>query len=239
MKKMRLLMAAAAGLAAMAGAANAEEAKPTFSGNVALTSDYTFRGISQTQEGPAVQGGFDYGYGSFYAGAWGSNVDFGLSDGSLELDLYAGVKQTVGALGLDFGVIGYLYPGAADDTAELDYYEGYVKASINPTEAFTLGGALYVSPEFTGEVGTGYYTEINGALKVSDTLSFSGAVGYQKVDELVFDGDDNYTTWNLGGTVSAYGFGFDLRYVGTNTEVLLNGGDLADDRAVFSVKRAF
>lgn len=235
MKSMRVLMAAAAGLAALTGVASADEAKPTFSGNVALTTDYTFRGISQTNEGPAVQGGFDYGYGLFYAGAWGSNIDFGLDDGSLELDLYAGVKPTVGPLALDFGVIGYLYPNAADDGAELDYIEGYAKASTNLTEAFTLGGAVYVSPEFTGEVGTGVYGEVNGALKVSDLLSFSGAVGYQKVDENVFEGDDNYTTWNLGGTVSAYGFGFDLRYVDTSLE----DTKLADGRAVFSIKRAF
>lgn len=235
MKKMRLLVAAAASAAAMVGVAHADDSQPTFSGNVALTSDYTFRGISQTNEGPAVQGGFDYANGAVYAGAWASNVDFGLDDGSLELDLYAGFKPTVGPFALDLGVIGYLYPNASDDGAELDYYEGYAKASISPSDTVTLGGAVFVSPEFTGETGAGVYAELNGALKVSDTLSLSGAVGYQKVDELVFEGDDNYSTWNLGGTVSAAGFGFDLRYVDTS----LSDTAIADGRVVFSVKRAF
>jgi uncharacterized protein (TIGR02001 family) len=223
----------------MAGVAQAEESKPTFTGNVALTTDYTFRGVSQTNEGPAVQGGFDYSYDNFYAGAWASNIDFGLADGSLELDLYGGVKLAAGPVGLDFGVIGYLYPNASDDLAELDYYEGYAKATIAPTEKTSLTAAVFVSPEFTGETGTGVYAELAGSIAATDALSFSGGVGYQQAEDADFDlgpsVEDNYTTWNVGGTVAAYGFSFDLRYVGTNIEDL----GIADDRAVFSIKRSF
>lgn len=234
---MRVLLGAAAAGLAMTGAAVAEDGP--FTGNVALTTDYTFRGVSQTNEGPAVQGGIDYGYEMFYAGAWASNIDFGLDDGSLELDVYAGVKPTLGALALDFGVIGYLYPNAADDGAELDYFEGYAKASVAPTESTSIGAAVYVSPEFTGETGTGVYAELNGSAALSEMFSISGAVGYQQAEDADFDVgpavEDNYTTWNVGGTVAAYGLSFDLRYVGTNIEDL----PIADDRAVFSIKRAF
>ena len=80
--------------AATAGAAHAEG---SFSGNLALTSDYVFRGVSQTQNAPAVQGGFDYANGMFYVGTWASVIDFGSGSGlsvdaPMELDLYAGFK---------------------------------------------------------------------------------------------------------------------------------------------------
>jgi len=255
---------ASAGAAAMAAPASAEEF--TFSGNVALTSDYVFRGISQSEEGPAVQGGFDVGYGMFYAGTWASNVDFeeaavgtlGLN-APLEIDLYAGVKPTLGPLALDIGVVGYFYPGASENTpgvGELDYVEGYLKASHTFAEKLTVGGAVFYSPEFTAETGTAYYLEANAAYTVSDKLGISGAVGYQSIDDVsgVFastapgfpaEASDEYTTWNIGATYSLAGFSFDLRYVDTTIDT----GDLiladlyttdakTEGRAVFTIKRA-
>lgn len=233
---MRTLVTMAAGAAALTGVAHAAE--PTFSGNATLATDYTFRGISQTEEGPALQGGFDYGYDLFYAGVWGSNVDLA-SGNSLELDVYAGVKPTFGAVTLDIGAIGYFYPGADDDLAELDYFEGFAKVSIALNDQASIGGAVFASPEFTGETGTAVYGELNGALALTDAFSLSGAVGIQQAEDADFDiqpgQDDAYTTWNVGGTVSAYGFSFDLRYVGTDVEDV----DIAEDRVVFSIKRAF
>lgn len=256
MKKF-LLGAAAAG-AALAGVAHAEEAtKPTFSGNVALTSDYLFRGITQTDENPAIQGGFDFGYGMFYAGAWASSVDFSIDgtttpgiDASLEFDLYAGVKPVTGPVSWDFGVVGYFYPGADDETAELDYQEVYAKASIAPTKKLALGAALFFSPEFTGETSTGVYYEANAGYTLTDKLALSGAVGHQTVDDLngpVGGGspDDGYTTWNIGAGYSLAGFSFDLRYVDTDIDsdnAFVTSGFIpeykADGRGVFTVKRA-
>lgn len=57
-----------------------ERERPELSANVALTTDYIFRGFSQTEEGPAIQGGFDVTYKMFYAGVWASNLDFGGDD---------------------------------------------------------------------------------------------------------------------------------------------------------------
>lgn len=246
MMKMRLLMAAAASAAAMAGVANAEESKITFSGNVALATDYAFRGISQTNGSSAIQGGFDASSGSVYAGAWASNVAFG---GSQELDLYAGFKPTVGPLSLDFGVIAYLYPSSSDDAAETDYYEGYAKASVTPAEGFTLGAAAYYSPDFTLETDKAYYLEINGAYTVSDKLSVSAAYGYQKIDDVNGPAagalDDSYETWNIGGTYSVAGFGLDLRYVdtslGSSDRIITSGfatEQNADGRVILTIKRA-
>jgi uncharacterized protein (TIGR02001 family) len=240
------IAAAAAGVATIAGAAQAEESKLTLSGNVALTTDYTFRGISQTNMSSAIQGGFDAGYGSLYAGAWASNVAFG---GSQELDLYAGVKPVVGPLTLDFGVIGYFYPNSSDDGAETDYVEGYAKASISPSKGVTLGVAGYYSPDFTLETDKAYYLEASGSVAVSDALTLSAAYGYQKIDDVngASPGqlDDSYSTWNIGGTLTVKGFGLDLRYVDTSagsSDPIISSGfatdQNADGRVVLTIKHA-
>lgn len=230
---------------------------PAITGNVALTSDYVFRGVSQTGGDPSIQGGADYTNGGVYAGTWASNVDFEeLGAGSgIELDLYAGVRPQAGPVALDIGVIGYFYPGVTDIQAggglegELDYVEGYVKASIAPADRWTLGAAAYYSPEFTGETGAAYYVEANAAYAATDELSFSGAAAYQTIDDVsgVFAGEfsDEYATWNTGATYTRHGFAIDLRYVGTDIDA---SDDLiaqafstearADDRVVLSIKRA-
>lgn len=221
--------------AAMAAPAFAQDAGYTISGNVALATDYAFRGVSQTDESPAVQGGLDLSAGSFYLGTWASNINFGTGGANLELDVYGGYKFALGNVTLDIGGIGYLYPGASDDAAELDYWEIYAKPSIPIGENFTLGGAVYYSPEFTGESGDGWYYEVNGALAVSDTFSVSGAVGQQSVDLAgFFAGEDSYTTWNIGGTLTAAGLAFDLRYVGTDVD----NAPIYDDRVILSVKKS-
>jgi uncharacterized protein (TIGR02001 family) len=232
---MRNLLIFGALAAVTAAPAFAQEV--TVSGNVALATDYAFRGVSQTDESPAIQGGFDAAFGDsgFYAGTWASNINFGTGGGNLELDVYGGYKFALGPVAMDVGVIGYYYPGASDDAAELDYYEGYVKPSIALSEQFTLGGAVYWSPEFTGESGDGVYYEVNGAYALTPELALSGAVGMQSVDAAgFFAGEDDYMTWNAGGTYSAMGLGFDLRYVATDVD----NASIYDDRVIFSIKKA-
>jgi uncharacterized protein (TIGR02001 family) len=250
---MRKLLIYSAILAGAAGPAFAQEM--TFSGNIAAATDYTFRGLSQTDEGPAIQGGLDGSIGGFYVGTWASNVDLGFDD-SIELDIYTGYKFAVGPVALDVGVIGYLYPGAADDgisqnTGELDYYEGFVKGSVSPANGLTLGGAAYFSPEFTGETGEAYYLELNGAYAFTSNFSVSGAYGYQDIDNVfgIFSlgggTSDSYSTYNVGATVTALDLGFDLRYVGTSIDAgdpiiaaLFTTEAKSDDRVVFSIKKA-
>jgi uncharacterized protein (TIGR02001 family) len=88
--------------AALAMPAQAED-KLKLSANVALTTDYVFRGQSQTDEGPAIQGGFDATWKVFYLGVWASNIDFGAAtnvNGNLEniadieIDWYGGIRPT-------------------------------------------------------------------------------------------------------------------------------------------------
>src|SRR5262249_22084543 len=127
------VLLASVALAAIGAPAQAEG---SFSGSVALTSDYVFRGITQSDSNAAIQGSLDYANGSFYAGAWGSSVNFGavgpVDLAQMELDLYAGVKPTTGPVSWDLGVIGYFYPNSTDALGEFDYYEGEAAASIKP-----------------------------------------------------------------------------------------------------------
>ena len=89
----------------MLAAATSAQAEVEISGNVALTSDYKFRGISQSNEDIAIQGGFDVAFeNGIYIGTWGSTVDFDFSsadggyNGSLEL-----AKKLIGVVGAPLG----------------------------------------------------------------------------------------------------------------------------------------
>ena len=121
-KTKKLIGAAGAlvlGAGVFAGPALAEhdagDRKWTFSFNVAGTTDYVFRGFSQTDEKPAFQAGVDVGYGIFYLGAWGSGVDQDFVGGSsAEIDLYGGITPSAGIFDFDFGFIYYWYPGEND-----------------------------------------------------------------------------------------------------------------------------
>ena len=114
-------------LAHAEGAPVAAEATPehTLSGNLSLSSDYRFRGISQTWRLPAVQGGLDYAHRTgFYAGTWASNVSGNSynNGAGLELDLYGGFKTALSKLDgqdltLDLGALAYVYPGATLNSA--------------------------------------------------------------------------------------------------------------------------
>ena len=79
----------------------------------ASTSDYVFRGISQNDNDPTIQGGIDLGYGILYAGVWASGINFDaiVNDADLEVDWYGGIKPTWGPATFDFGVIYYTLSG--------------------------------------------------------------------------------------------------------------------------------
>ena len=114
-------LALAAAVAALAGNAMAQTAAPaaapapaaakapepdyTLTGNLGIFSDYRFRGISQTNKLPAIQGGVDLALkNGLYLGNWNSNVDSAMYNGaSIEMDFYGGYKATFGDFGLDVG----------------------------------------------------------------------------------------------------------------------------------------
>ncbi|MFC3579567.1 TorF family putative porin [Sphingomonas hylomeconis] len=115
----------------------------TVTGSVALVSDYRFRGVSQSDEEIAVQGGLTVTHSSgVYAGTWASNLaGWGTFGGSnTELDLYAGYKVPVGGGAIDVGLTWYMYPGGSDKT---DFAEPYVKLSGTIGPVSLLAGVAY------------------------------------------------------------------------------------------------
>jgi uncharacterized protein (TIGR02001 family) len=232
MKILKIALLAAAASVALGGAAMAEDATLKLSYNVGVASDYVFRGVSQTQEDPQVFGGVDATYGIGYAGVWASNVDFGADDPSAEIDLYAGVKPTVGDTALDLGVI---YYGYVDDKGltpgSYSYFE--VKAAASrPVGPATVGLSVFYSPEFPGKTGEAVYYEVNGSIPAGEKLSFSGALGHQEIDSA---GD--YATWNIGATYAITPhLGVDLRYSDTDEH---GYGKIYGDRVAVSLKASF
>lgn len=225
---MKTALACAAAMAVLltAGAASAQDS-PEIAWNLGVTSDYVFRGYSQTTEDPAIFGGVDVTVGSFYAGAWASNVDFG--DGTdAEVDVYGGYRTEVSGFAVDVGVVGYLYVSQPTG-ADYDYAELKAAASraFGPV---TLGAALYWSPDFFGADEEATYVEANAAFSPADKWTVSGAVGHQALDI-----NADYATWNAG---VAYAFSdnvvIDARYHDTDID-----GPLSGDRAVATLKFLF
>ncbi len=224
----------------------------TFSANVALTTDYVFRGISQTDENAAIQGGFDVAYKKLYAGVWASNLDFG-GDGlgndiaNIEIDVYGGIKPTYGKFTFDFGVIGYLYPNANDGGAELDYVEFKAGVSTTVFEKIAVGGVMFFSPDNTGEIGENFVFEGTAGYTFSKVWMFtptlSGLIGFQEGEES--EGGFDYTYWNVGMNF-AFGekpvFSFDIRYWDTDlSDTTSCSGPIfqCDERVVGTVKAVF
>lgn len=128
----------------------------SLTGNVALTSNYVWRGISQTDNGPAIQSGITYTTKpGFYVGAWGSNVKFSGSTAYMELDPSVGYANKFNnGIGYDIGAIRYHYPQAAN----LNYNEYHVNASYSIFNA----GVAYANNDFnSGDPGTYYSVGIN------------------------------------------------------------------------------
>ena len=197
----------------------------SLSANVGLTSDYVFRGISQTDEGPAIQGGFDATCGLFYAGVWSSALDFA-GDAHLEIDLYAGIKPTTGPISWDLGVIYYAYPDQAPGIAELNFIELKVGGSAEVWKGGTFGVTGFYSPDYTGELGPTWTVEgaFSQALPQVGRFSptFSALIGYQHSnddDYAAFFGDDSYVYWNAGVNVGFHEkWSIDLRYWDSNLD---------------------
>lgn len=210
MHKLSVLGAAVALASASMGAVAEGESPHNFAANVSLTTNYLFRGITQTDNGPAIQGGFDYQYApvGFYAGAWASNVELAFNNtpashiqnrASMELDYYGGFAGSLSnGIGWDIGGIYYSYPGQHEDEdgidpitgaafggADYDYAEVYFKTSYafeGVTYSPTVKGGVYYSPDYFGEDGDGVYGFGTVAFTLPYDIGLSATVGYLTVD---------------------------------------------------------
>lgn len=247
------LLASAVALAALApGWASSALADDTvtFSGNADLTTDYVFRGITQTGEAPAGQAEFDVTYKMFYFGMWGSNVDFGSGPegqnlAEVEVDYYAGVTPSWGNYKFDFGAYGYTYPGAFDPDGNFSYLE--IKTGVSRTwfDKLTLGIINWYAPRYSGDIGTNDVVEWTASWAFDKwwvfTPGFSATFGHQWGEPN--KGGTDYSYWNAGLTL---GFNkkpplsLDLRYWDTaGLECPDSGVNACHARFVASLKASF
>lgn len=225
--KTRFLIAAMAAFIGLSPAAKADELFTekdiggSISANFALTSEYFFRGISQSGRGnPAAQGGIDFAHDSgVYLGTWASSINFG---GNVETDFYGGWSGDVGdGLGLDVGAILYHYPSAAS-ADELDYWEGY--AGLSKDFGFASAGAKFsYSPEWTGETGEAWYIEGNVDVPAGRFFTINLHAGYQWFDDNTAVGFDDYSDYLIGVSFAAIGLDFQVAYVDTSLPEAQNG----------------
>ncbi len=231
-----------------AGGVHAQEKSPV-SANVALTSDYVFRGISQTQEEAALQGGFDYAHQSgFYAGVWGSNVNFAESAAlvapakraQLELDLYGGYGGKIGEkASWDVGLLHYAYPGAGS-RLNYDYTEIYGKIGLTIGK-HSLEFALNHTSEFFADSGKATYFAVNLEVPLPSDFTFTAHVAKQEIDKEPIFGTPDYTDYKVGISkkVKGIGLALDLYDTDLSKSECFGGAKLCDSRAVFTISKSF
>jgi uncharacterized protein (TIGR02001 family) len=203
-------------LAQAAGGASAAPAEPTsphtLTGNVGLFSQYIFRGLTQTDRRPALQGGFDYSHSTgLYAGLWGSNVSW-LRDGgsyaaggSGEFDFYGGYKGSISDFTYDVGLLQYWYPGTVTpgfvkaDTLEL--YGAIGWKWITAKYSHVISNKAFGVPDASGT----YYLDLTASVPIGSTgLTAIAHWGKQKFDGqtpgAAFNNDTlySYDDWKIG-----------------------------------------
>jgi uncharacterized protein (TIGR02001 family) len=259
------------GIVGAPGVVMAEEpASPhTLTANIALVSDYVFRGVSQTQNGPAIQGGVDYSHSSgFYLGTWASNVSWVSTvagspavpfkeNNSMEIDLYGGFKGTVAEdFGYDVGVITYYYPGnqvsGSNDPDTTEVYLGgswkflSAKYSYVVSDRFVGWGTTNDINNLNDSTQGSYYVEGAVNYPFGEGWGVLAHVGYQSVKD---NDNASYTDWKLGVSKDV-GFGvFALAYTGTDADTATytwttsalgdNAKKVADDHWILSFSKTF
>lgn len=188
------------------------------SANMSLTSNYIWRGMTQSDDSPAIQGGIDLGLGGFYLGTWGSNISWtNEDDSSLELDVYAGYAGEVEGFGYDLGIIRYAYP-QADSSNEFD--EVYLGLS------YDFGVAALSATYSMGLDNAPDDIEVGASVPLPYDIGFDVAYGdYDTVGSRI-----------MAGVSKSFGkFDFSLAYIDFSADT--DGAD--EDNVVFTVGTGF
>ena len=244
MRKSIASIAVSAALAPALAAAQTPAPSPV-TGNVSLVSDYRFRGLSQTFEEPALQGGFDYAHSSgFYLGNWNSSISDTFYAGSpLEMDFYAGYKPTFGDITVDVGILYYYYPGSdAPGIGRIDNTELYAGAAWKWLSA----KYFHAVSDFFGVPDTknSNYIDLTASFTFGAGWGVVGHIGHQKVKNL---SDADYTDYKIGITKDVGGWVLGAAFIDTDAEEAsyspLNANGRAkfigDSTVVFSVSKTF
>ncbi|MEN4917618.1 TorF family putative porin [Achromobacter spanius] len=244
-----LLSLAATAQAADAPAAATPAASDfSLTANVTLASQYRYRGLMQTNNKPAIQGGFDIVHASgFYLGNWNSSISWlndtnGEVSAPVEMDFYGGYKGDIAdGVPVDLGVLQYYYPGdypsgyTSPDTTELYAGIGYgpvmFKYSIAMTNLFGFADSKYSQYfDLSGNFDTGVWG-----------LTVNAHVGHQSVRNV---DNGSYTDWKLGLTKDfGQGLSVSLAYLDTNADraVYTNtrGRDMGRATGLLSLTKTF
>ncbi len=223
----------------------------------AITSDYLFRGLSQTRGRSAVQVTVDAEHSSgFYVGAFVSNVAFAGTNARQEIDYNAGYRFALGDLKLDIGATYYSYPGfsAPRGGFDINFYEFALRTSYEVAPVKFVGLAAW-SPNFSGESGTGVYLEGGFDMALDYGFTISPRVGYQWVERNIvppagsrdgYFGAPDYMTLSLAVSREIFG-----GFIGTGTVVwnsmsqsngrteCFGGSKVCDSRALLTISRPF
>ena len=229
MRNLRIL--GALGLLTAAGVANAE-----VSSTWTLTSDYDFRGFSQSATDPAIQGSIDFAADSgFYVGAWASNVDFGDDAGvDYEVDVYAGFSGGETLL-WDAGIVYYAYP----DESDFNYAEIYGSLGYEWFE-----GKLWYSNDFGGDATEGdtsaIYAEANATIELPQNFSVLLHAGLSTGDYWDDVNGDDQIDYSVGVGYTAGNFDLALKYVDTDSDVEVTDDVFNNEgRVIFSIATTF
>ena len=245
MRKSIASLAVAAALAVPTFAAAQAPAASLIAGNFSLVSDYRFRGLTQTFEEPAIQGGFDYAHSSgFYVGNWNSSIADTFYGGSpLEMDFYAGYKPTFGDITLDLGVLYYYYPGSdAPGIGRIDNTELYAGAAWK----WLSLKYFHAVSDFFGVPDTkdSSYIDLTASYTFAGGWGVSGHIGHQKVENI---SAADYTDYKIGITKDVSGWLLGLAFVDTDAEeaayTFTSGSgksvNVGDSTLVLSVSKTF
>jgi uncharacterized protein (TIGR02001 family) len=224
----------------------------------AFATDYSYRGISQTQRQIAIQPAFTYETPtvsekvplSAYVGAWGSNVYFGNTNPTVaEIDLITGLRAKAldNKLTFDLGYIRYNYLGGPSNLFQ-DFNEFGLVVGYDFGLA-QLQGAVRYSPNFFGNSGIAWYKWGQlivplSFIKLNENVSFKlfGTLGNQYVERFTNYGIgyNNYWDWQVGLGVSLWGVDLSIAYVDTNLDQSTCAATMnCDARAIFTISKTF
>ncbi|MDO6413791.1 TorF family putative porin [Sphingomonas sp. BIUV-7] len=222
----------------------------TITGGATLTSDYRFRGISQTDKNPAIQGTLGVSHSSgFYVGTWGSSIDDYVAAGSdQEIDLYAGYKKTYDGTTVDVGLLYYYYPGPSGNT---DFFEPYANVSRTFGPVTAKAGLNYSWKQHALSCGLCSsarednlytYAELSGGIPGTG-VSLTGHLGENWGRSYLTAGLKNYTDWSLTAAYTWKNLTFSVAYVDTDFKkgeaVDFSGKNVAKGGVVAAIGVAF
>lgn len=225
---MRKQLISMALLALMPLAAQAQEDDGSgFNWNAAATSEYMFRGISQTDDHPAIQAGAGYSFSNgFYVGGWASNVDFGESTDA-EIDTFVGWNGDLNEnLNLDVQLVRYNYVGEPDGV-DYAYNELIGKVSFAENYSATLG----YTNDFLNSDTDSFYGAVGGSWAVGNEVNLTAGLGYTTVQ----GPEDGYLDYSVGVNRDFGPVNIGLGYIGTDSSGEdLFGEDNAEDKFVLT-----